>query len=167
MRLFDKKFRNNTSSYILQSLLATIAIIIIMRLLDVLTQTTIVASMGASSFTLFAMPHSDNASPRRVIGGTLVGVIVGCACWYVSQQPEVIKILLSNRNSAVLAAAVAVGLAIFIMVITDTEHPPAAGVAMGFVLNPWNQQTVWVVILGITFLSLINRGLKNKLKDLI
>jgi len=167
MRLFDEKFKKNTWAYVFQSLLATIALIAIMLLLDVFTQTTIVASMGASSFIIFTMPHSDNAKPRRVVGGYFIGVIVGCACWYIAQQPPVIDILLADRNAAIVGSALAVGLAIFIMVVTDTEHPPAASVAMGFVFNPWKQQTVLVVLMGIILLSIINRSLKDKLRDLI
>jgi CBS-domain-containing membrane protein len=62
---------------------------------------------------------------------------------------------------------VSVGLAIFVMVLTNTEHPPAAGVALGLVLGECSILTVTVVLVGIVLLSLIKRVLRPVLKNLL
>jgi len=63
--------------------------------------------------------------------------------------------------------AMSVGLAIFVMVITNTEHPPAASLALGLVLNEFNYRTVIVVLIGIISLSLIKAVLRPVLKNLL
>jgi CBS-domain-containing membrane protein len=61
----------------------------------------------------------------------------------------------------------AVGLAIFVMVITDTAHPPAAGLALGLILNEWSPLMIVVVFAGIISLSVIKTVLKPVLKNLL
>ena len=53
------------------------------------------------------------------------------------------------------------------MVITDTEHPPAAGVALGFVLHGWDYFTVIVVLMGIVSISILKFLLKPVLINLL
>ena len=67
----------------------------------------------------------------------------------------------------VVFGAMSVGLAIFLMVITDTEHPPAAGLALGLILNEWSFLTIVVVLVGIISLSVIKFILKPVLKNLL
>ena len=73
-----------------------------------------------------------------------------------------------SLHSGVLCGALAVGLAIFVMVITDTEHPPAAGLALGLVLNEaCDARVLAVVLIGILALSLAKEVLKPLLIDLL
>jgi hypothetical protein len=53
------------------------------------------------------------------------------------------------------------------MVITDTEHPPAAGLALGLVLDEYNHRTVAVVLIGVMALFIIKTVLGPVLKDLL
>ena len=53
------------------------------------------------------------------------------------------------------------------MVVTRTEHPPAAALALGLVLNEWDLLTLAVVMAGIVALSLIKRLVLPMLLDLI
>lgn len=59
-----------------------------------------------------ALPDSDAAQPRAVIGGHLVSSLAGLVCQAVIGSDET-------------AGALAVGLATFAMLITRTLHPPA------------------------------------------
>ena len=58
------------------------------------------------------------------------------------------------------------GLAMFVMVTTDMEHPPAAAIALGFVLNEWDMMTIVVVLAGISAISLIKEAARGRLIDL-
>ena len=77
---------------------------------------------GASSVLLFAVPTSPLAQPWNVIvGNTLAGIIgVACAQWI----PDLTT-----------AFSVAVGFAIFLMMTTDSLHPPSGAVAITAVLG--------------------------------
>jgi membrane protein implicated in regulation of membrane protease activity len=61
----------------------------------------------------------------------------------------------------------AVGIAIFLMVITNTEHAPAAGIALGLVINEWDWQTIIFIISAVILFAVIKRLLKAKLIDLV
>ena len=61
MRLFDPQFKTHFPNYILQSLMAIVVLIIILTVLEIGADLAIVASLGASSFIVFAMPKSTQA----------------------------------------------------------------------------------------------------------
>ena len=167
MRIIDKKFKHNVAGYILQCSLATLTILVVLVLLDVLTQTAIIAALGASSFIAFTMPAHDVSKPRFLIGGYLVGTSVGCFCHLLSLSPWMASMFVSPRISSIVFGALSVGLAIFLMVITDTEHPPAASVALGLVLNKWNYLTIVSILCGIILLSTLKWLLKPVLRNLL
>lgn len=81
-----------------------------------------VASMGASTVILFAVPHSPMGSRWAVIGGHLLSGFIGvtCARWLPDTW---------------IAAGVAVGLAIFVMHLARCLHPPGGASALVPVLG--------------------------------
>ena len=166
MRLIDEKFKQAASSYVLQSLLATGSLMAILYFLEILTHAALVAALGATTFIVFAVPNNLTARPRRVNGGHLVGVVCG------STLSLALRLFLPGQFTAqllptVCAAALAVGLSIFLMTITNTEHPPAAGTALGLVAHSWTVQTLIFVLACASALSLVRQLLKHWLKDLV
>lgn len=77
MRIFDIKLKKNVLRYIFQCALATITLLIVLLYLNVFHQATIIASLGASTFIIFALPESLTAQKRNFLGGYLTGIIVG------------------------------------------------------------------------------------------
>jgi CBS-domain-containing membrane protein len=63
--------------------------------------------------------------------------------------------------------AIAVGLSIFLMVITNTEHPPAAGTALGIAAHTWSYQVVLFILLSVISLAVIRALLRSRMKDLV
>jgi CBS-domain-containing membrane protein len=53
------------------------------------------------------------------------------------------------------------------MVVTRTEHPPAAALALGLVLNEWSLLTLLVVLFGVIGLSIVKQLVLSALLDLI
>jgi len=164
MHILDRNFRGNWRSYLVQSLLAVVALLVILYFLDVLTHAAIVAALGASAFIIFAMPRSVTAQPRNVIGGHIMGLIAGSICYFALLYPP---LGLSVKSLYILAAALSVGLAILLMVITDTEHPPAAGTALGIVAYGWSLWTVLFVLIFAVALSLARFLLRPWLRELV
>lgn len=152
--------RRHWKNYVFQSALATLTLLIALVLLR-MQHTVIVASIGATAFIVFAMPDSLTAKSRNVIGGHAVGLVCGSLCAVLAA---------SVPSVAILAYAVAVGLSILVMVVTDTEHPPASGTALGMAILPWSVGTWWApvvaVITGALLLSLAHRVLRPYLRDL-
>ncbi len=88
----------------------------------------LVAPMGASAVLVFGVPSSPLAQPWSVVGGNTLSALVGIACARWLGPPE-------------LAAAVAVGVAIGLMLALRCLHPPGGASALMMVLggitNPW------------------------------
>ncbi|MEO8023116.1 HPP family protein [Polaromonas sp.] len=88
----------------------------------------LVAPMGASAVLVFGVPASPLAQPWSVVGGNTLSALVGIACARWIGPPE-------------LAAAVAVGAAIGLMLALRCLHPPGGASALMMVLggitDPW------------------------------
>lgn len=167
MEIIDKSFKRAPRHYIIQSLLAVAVVAVILVSIEILTHAVIVAALGASTFIVFALPHSIPAQPRRLIGGHAVGLICGAICYcalLLLGYPE--ELVVSEGILLSCAGGLAVGLAIFLMTITNTEHPPAAATALGIVTGGWSYQIVIFVLLSAVILAAIRRLLRGYLKDL-
>ena len=165
-RYCDDKFRTHWVRYVGQSLMAAISVLVVLLILDSVKQTVLIASLGASAFIAFTIPCSQYSRPRYLIGGYLVGMVVGgtsflLASWLAETA------MLDMHQAQIVFGALATGMAMFLMVITDTEHPPAASLALGFVLNEWDALTVLAVLSGIVALTSIKEVLKPQLMDLL
>lgn len=158
----DKKFRVFWKNYVFQSLFATFAVFILLLSLNTRDDAAIIASLGASAFIIFAMPKYITARPRNIIGGHLIGLSCGILCAAIPHT-----IFVDHLVTYSFYCVLAVGLSIFLMVITDTEHPPAAGTALGVVIKGFSLNVTIAVIVSAVILSLIRHILKNKMKDLV
>ncbi len=169
MKLIDIKFRRHKSGYVFQCALAGIAMAVVLAVLTNISNTAVIAALGASLFIVFALPHTDASRPRFLIGGYVIGMAGGALCYwlrYMIPLPEHLGIIPAFPQ--VVFGAVAVALVAMVMVITNTEHPPAAGLALGFVLlDEWRWITLIAVMSGIVALCLIKALLKPFLRDLL
>ncbi len=165
--LIDKNFRKVPAHYVMQSLLATVAVAIILQFVGVLTHAAIVASLGASTFIVFAMPKYVTAQPRRLIGGHIVGLLCGLLCYFVFVIGPLGKISENSEFILWIAGALSVGLSILLMSITNTEHPPAAGTALGIIAHEWTYQTIIFVLVCAVSLAIAGRLLRGYLRDLV
>lgn len=136
-------------------------------MLDVVTDAVIIAALGSSTFIVFTMPDAQVSKPRIMIGGYIVGLVAGSICHYLSLCSFMEWISFLDESPRVVFGAMSVGLAIYVMVITGTAHPPAAGLALGLILNEWSYITTVVVFVGIISLSAIKFILKPVLKNLL
>jgi CBS-domain-containing membrane protein len=154
---FDRRFRPYWTSYIIQSLLAAGAVLL--ALVALRQQNLVVAaSLAATAFTVFTMPSSVTASPRNVIGGHLVGLAFGSLFALLPEQ---------SGHAQDLLYAAAVGGSMFVMSVTNTEHPPAAGTALGVVIIGFSFRLILGVVIGVSILAAVHRVLRPVLRDLI
>jgi CBS-domain-containing membrane protein len=143
-------------AYILQSIAATIVVFIIFFVITP-ERPVIVASIGASTFIVFAMPGNHAAQPKRVIGGHIIGILSGSLFSFFPQMAILPSITIYS---------IAVGLSIFLMVALNLEHPPASGTALGIALNGFSPEVAIAVILSSLILSLAHLILCRKFCDL-
>ena len=152
----DREFRKYWKIYLLQSLIATISVFIVLYFLS-MQHAVIIASIGATAFIVFVMPDNITAQARNVIGGQLVGLFSGFLFSLFPQSTLIFSIIVNS---------LAVGCAIFTMVVIDTEHPPAAGTALGVAITGISLDVFIAVIMSVILLSVIHKFLKPYLRDL-
>jgi len=168
VQIFDKKLQGNVLRYLLQCALATVFVLVVLAILHAIASAAIIAALGASSFIAFAMPRKEASRARYLVGGYLVGMASGTLCHIISQLPVLQQLPLVQEYSHIVFGAVAVGVAIFTMAVTNTEHPPASGVALGLVLGgELNFVTLVVLLVGIVSLAVIKSLMKPVLIDLV
>jgi len=148
MNIIDLKLKKYFFNYILQCFLATLVLSIALFFLNILTETALIASLGATAFIVFAMPRTYSSAPRRLIGGYTVGISVGLIFFYLENKIDYLSLFEPQINHPLsyVLAAVAVGITIFIMTITNTEHAPAAGISLGLVINQWDISSLFFII---------------------
>jgi len=147
------KFKRLWRYYFWQSFLAGAALFVLVLVLGK-DKMVLISAMGATAFIVFAMPTAVSAQTRNVIGGHLVGVASG-AIFYFTTLPYFIEYPL------------AVGIAIFIMVALDVEHPPAAGTALAVVINEVSPDVFVTIMAGALVLSQCRYYLRHHLRDLV
>jgi len=153
---FAQALRCDWKQCLLQSLVASVAIFFVLLVLTV-DQAVIVASIGATTFIVFAIPSSPTAKPRNVIGGHMTGIVIGTLCALIPHERTMI---------AILIYALSVGITMFIMILTETEHPPAAGTALGIAISGFSLYVTGTMVISVVALSLIHYFFKDYLIDL-
>lgn len=166
LNLHDRLRRENLNRYFLQCGLASLVVVILLLVLDAVTQTVLIAALGASTFIAFAVPRSLHSDPRHMIGGYIVGIGAGCLMGLPHaaidfSEPTV------DHAFLIIFGALATGLAMLIMVLTKTVHPPAAALALGLVLNECDFLTLVVILAGVAALSICKRLVLPMLMDLL
>ena len=152
------EFKEHWQHYVFQSFFAAVAIFVALLLLNIEQRPIMIASIGATAFIVFAMPKDITAKARNVLGGHLIGILCGSLCAIIPH--------FSNLSSY-LVYSLAVGVAIFIMVVVDTEHPPAAGTALSVAIHGFSLKASIQVMLIALMLSLILHFAKSKLRNLV
>lgn len=106
----------------------------------------LVAPLGASAVLVFAVPSSPLAQPWSVVGGNTLSALVGIAC--VKWVPD-----------ASLAAGLAVGMAIAVMLALRCLHPPGGASALLMVLTGCDRFMFAVTPVLLDSLLLVAAGL--------
>ena len=110
----------------------TLGILAICQITTLVGQPLLIGSFGASAVLLFGATDSPLAQPRNLVGGHLVSAGVAV-------------MVVALFGSSPLTMAIGVGLAIFVMNLTHTTHPPGGATALigvqgavgpGFILLP-------------------------------
>ena len=165
--LWDRKAHGRTGQYLFQSGLAALSLVVILLIEDALLRAAIVVAVGSTVFIVFVIPNSVAATPRKVIGGHMVAVVCGSAIALLLQVPA-LEVLAENHHFVRdVAAAVAVGASILLMVYTNSEHPPAAGAALGLVIPGWSASAVAFILISAVALSIIRVLLRPKMINLL
>jgi CBS-domain-containing membrane protein len=96
---------------------ATLGIFAICQITTLVGYPLLIGSFGASAVLLFGANDSPLAQPRNLVGGHLVSATVAVT-------------VVALFGSTPVTMALGVGLAIFVMNLTHTTHPPGGATAL-------------------------------------
>ena len=165
--LLDPQFRRSHKNYLVQVALATAAMFAVLSMVDSLSDAALAAGLGSSALIVFINPSNRSASPRSMIGGHFVGVLIGLGFSLLLFSSPLEDSLTSSTlvRAAILAASV--GVLMLVMSTTDTEHPPAAGTVLGIAAKSWDPFTISIIVGAVLLLAFIKFLLHRYLHDLI
>ncbi len=168
MKLIDRKFIRKPFRYIIQSLLAGGSIFLILFFINLLKHPAIIASLGATAFIIFTRPKGNSSDIRRIFGGYFIGLITGLVIYSMNGNLSVmLNFFLKNNIHKPFLGAIGVFLSIFLMTITDTEHPPAAGITLGLIIGEWDKSTLIYIVVSLIVMYSLKNFLKEWMIDLI
>ena len=165
--VLDQYIHSKWAHYVFQCGLAAVSLIFILLVGDTVFKTAIVVGIASSAFTVFVIPDSVAATHRKVIGGHFVAGIVGAVISLSIQSTGLNSLAEETRYFIDIAAALSVGIGIFVMVVTNTEHPPAAGTSLGIVFYGFDWTSMVFILLSALLLSLVRVALRPKMINLL
>ncbi len=140
-----------TMKYALWSFFSgTLGILAIHWLTSLIGYPLLIGSFGVSAVLLFGAPDSPLAQPRNLIAGHVVSAVVAVC---------VVELLGSGQ----WAIALAVGLAIFVMNLTHTTHPPGGATALIGVQGGAGPEYILIPVLAGALILLLTALLTNNL----
>lgn len=168
---FSNKFGVHKWNFIWQPLLAATFVVVALVGLGGFRHVTLLgyigtSSLGSTAFLVFGMPQSDSASAKNMWGGYIISIMVGVlatlilhAIWSAAHPDRYFV--------GELTATFAMALTMLIMALFRMEHPPAVGLALGLVVEPWTFYTLTIILLTVCLMTLIKRLLRRWLVDLL
>lgn len=163
LKWLDARFIHRPRRYIFQSLAAGVALVAILSAEETLTNGTIVVAIASSVAIVFFAPHSIVSSPFRIIGGHLSAIVAAlCTVGILLLMPDSVA---ANQWVIHIMQGTAVALVILFMTITNTEHAPAAGTALGLAISVPRDSVIFIVSAAVV-ISLVRIVLYKRLHNL-
>lgn len=145
--------------------MAAILLWIVLLAQDFLSNGAIVAAIASSVAIVFFVPHSVASSPFRIIGGHVSAVIAAYIVVAIALLfPESIAGATWFND---LVGAVAVGLVVLLMSISNTEHAPAAGTALGLGFDGAPGEAVLFILSAAVLVAMARIVLGPRLHNLL
>ena len=124
----------------------------------------IVAAIASSVAIVFFVPHSVASKPFRIIGGHISAILAAlCTVGIMMLLPDTVA---SNQWVVHTLQGASLALVILFMTITNTEHAPAAGTALGLATSVPGNSVVFIVSAAI-IISIVRTVLYKRLHNLM
>lgn len=127
---------------------STFGILAICQITNLVGYPLLIGSFGASAVLLFGATDSPLSQPRNFVGGHLISAIVAV-------------IVVALFGSTPYTMALGVGLAIFVMNLTHTTHPPGGATALIGVQGAVGPMFILIPVLAGTLILLVTAVFTN------
>lgn len=170
--MLNPRFLQHKKACFVQALVALVFISVVLCALDDLSRTTAfriigATSLSASTFIVFATCNNSSARIHAILGGYLIGAVVGLMCYLLSRIMDLYVLNQYYLYTYEFVGAVALAMSLLLMVIFDVQHPPAAGLSVGVVIDVWDADSFIVITAAVIALAALRVLLKDKLVHLV
>tara|TARA_R110000868_G_scaffold69261_1_gene204144 strand:- start:21312 stop:21833 length:522 start_codon:yes stop_codon:yes gene_type:complete len=124
-------------------------------------------SLGSTAFLAFVAHNSYMAQSKRILGGYLIAIVVGIVLFHCVQWTFNAHIQINHRYLVLFVAAASAAIGMFFMTLLGLEHPPAAGLSLGMVLEHWDMKILGIIVACLLLLTVIKYLLRNWLVVLV
>ena len=168
-RVIDPRIRRSFRRYLIQVSIATGSLMAVLLAAEIVTggagpaRAVLIAAIASTAFVLFISPHSDPAQTRHVVGGHLLALLFGGALAGLAGSAIGDQWVTAAPALFAVYTALAVGFTMFAMAATNTEHPPAAGTALGVAAHAFSWELVGFVAVSVLVMVVMHRVLRSKL----
>ena len=153
-------------AFAFQAVLATVVMLAILTFVQSLSSAAIAAGLASSVVGIFIAPSNQTARIRSVVGGHGVALALGSLFSVLLFLGPVETFLTDADILRNLSYATAVGAAMLLMAITNSEHPPAAGTALGMASREFDVLIFLSIIGAVALLAVMKLAIRPYLRDL-
>ena len=162
----DPGFASYPWTFVFQAILATAVMLAVLTFVHSLSSAAIAAGLASSVVGIFISPSNRSARIRSVVGGHGLSLLLGSAFSVLLFLGPVEGFVLEMPVMHDISLALAVGLAMLFMAVTNTEHPPAAGTALGMASREFDILIFLSIIGAVALLAVLKLALRPYLRDL-
>ena len=162
----DPGFAGAPLRFVLQATLAAAVMLAVLAFVHSLSSAAIAAGLASSVVGIFIGPSNRTARIRAVVGGHWVALVLGSIFSAMLFLAPVESFLSDRRILFDLSLATAVGVAMLLMAITNSEHPPAAGTALGMASREFDILIFFGIIGAVILLAVMKLAIRPHLRDL-
>lgn len=162
----DPGFANSPWVFALQAGMATLVMLAILAFVGSLSSAAIAAGLASSVVGMFISPSNRTARIRSIMGGHGLSLALGSIISVGLFVGPIHDALNDSQLLYDMSLAVAVGLSMLLMAITNTEHPPAAGTAMGMASREFDILVFLSIIGAVALLVVMKLAIRPYLRDL-
>lgn len=163
---YNEKFTHHKKNFFLQTIAASSVVFCVLLSLASLSNGFIIASIASSAFLVFTKPHSPLVSATALFLGYVVGSLSGVFSYYLLMFCHDMTPFQLIYDRAFFGAF-SVGISMLGMLSLRVTHPPACGVSLALVLNPWEGEVLFITVAAVLLLTGTRHLLRHHLIDLI
>ncbi len=167
MKIFDRHFRTHKLQYALQSMLIGLFMLGCVLLIGIRSNPIAATCLAASSVVVLAMPQRVSSRVVYVVGGYVTCILIAGAVYWLGRLCQHAGLFEPCHAASVALSCIAVAAAVFLMAATNTEHPPAAGLALSLVLGQWDFYLIAAVMVLVVGLVVVRAMLRRWVIDLL
>ncbi|OGT15311.1 MAG: hypothetical protein A3I12_05425 [Gammaproteobacteria bacterium RIFCSPLOWO2_02_FULL_38_11] len=120
------------------------------------------SSIASSIFIIFTAPHTLAGQNKAIVGGYVIAISLGIGFHFLLTHHFPSPSSFYYAYYPVILGGLTLTLTLLLMVTLRMPHPPAAGFALGLILDNWEFQTLLIVACIIAVLVLLKNILDFK-----